>query len=69
MNYEYDGKEYFIERLPNESTEELIERCRYIFVIKKNLELNERIRLSRIWHYAKFHGCKYTPGVMSMIMQ
>ena len=35
MNYEYDGKEYFIERLPNESTEELIERCRYIFVIKK----------------------------------
>ena len=69
MNYEFEGKEYFIEKLPKETTEELIKRCEYIFVTKKNLDFNERIRLSIIWHYVKFCGNKYSPEVMSKIME
>ena len=67
MNYEYDGKEYFIEMIPNETTQELIERCNYIFVTKKNLEHKERVRLSKIRHYVINHNCTYNQSVMSMI--
>jgi len=67
MNCEYDGREYFIDKIPNETTQELIERCNYIFVTKKNLEHKERTRLSKIWHYVTYHDCKYNQSVMSMI--
>lgn len=67
MNYVHEGKEYYIDLIPNESTQQLIERCEYIFVKKKDLDFAERIRLSKIWHYVNFQGCKYSDSVMKMI--
>jgi len=67
MNYEDNGREWHIMNMPNETTQQLIERCHYIFVTKKHLEHKERVRLSKIWHYVTYHDCKYNESVMSMI--
>ena len=70
MDIERNGYSYYIERLSTlENRNQLLERTNFVIkcIEDKEMTYQDAIILSKIFHYIKFHGCKYNNSIISKV--